>query len=155
MVSVKPTTMTTSTLAMRLLVIEDESDLRKHLLRTLREEGYSADGAADGVDGLHKATEWDYDAILLDYQLPGMDGRELLRRLRKIKRTPVIMLTAHNAVDDRIAGLDLGADDYVAKPFEVNELLARASVPSSAVITAPRARSSSSGKSPSTPFPGA
>lgn len=125
MVSAKRTAMTTSTLPMRLLVIEDEPDLRKGLLRMLREEGYAADGAADGTDGLHKATEWDYDAILLDYQLPGMDGREVLRRLRKTKRTPVIMLTAHNGVDDRITGLDLGADDYVAKPFEETELLAR------------------------------
>ena len=117
--------MTTATPAMRILVIEDENDLRLGLLRTLREEGYAADGAADGADGLHKAVEWDYDAILLDYQLPVMDGREVLRRLRHLKRTPVIMLTAHNGVDDRITGLDLGADDYVAKPFEEKELLAR------------------------------
>lgn len=111
--------------AMRLLVIEDEPDLRKSLLRLLREEGYAADGASDGVEGLHKATEWDYDAILLDYQLPGMDGREVLRRLRKTKRTPVVMLTAHNSIDDRVTGLDLGADDFVAKPYEESELLAR------------------------------
>lgn len=110
---------------MRLLIIEDEPDLRKNLLRLFREEGYAADGAADGAEGLHKATEWDYDAIVLDYMLPAMDGREVLRRLRKTKRTPVVMLTAHGGVDDRITGLDLGADDYVTKPFDENELLAR------------------------------
>lgn len=111
--------------AMRLLVIEDEYDLRNALLRLLREEGYAADGAADGADGLHKAMSADYDAILLDYLLPRMDGREVLRRLRATKRTPVIMLTARDSVDDRVAGLDLGADDYVAKPFVEEELLAR------------------------------
>lgn len=111
--------------SMRLLIVEDEPDLRKSLLRLFREEGYAADGAADGEEGLHKAVEWDYDAIVLDYMLPLMDGREVLRRLRKTKRTPVVMLTARGAVDDRVTGLDLGADDYVTKPFDESELLAR------------------------------
>jgi DNA-binding response OmpR family regulator len=110
---------------MRILIVEDEADLRNGLLRLLREEGYAADGAGDGAEGLHKAMECDYDAIVLDYLMPVMDGREMLRRLRHTKNTPVMMLTARNSVDDRVVGLDLGADDYVAKPFVQQELLAR------------------------------
>ena len=110
---------------MRILIVEDEPPLRNGLLKLLREEGYAADGAADGQEGLHKAMECDYDAIVLDYLMPVMDGREMLRRLRHTKRTPVMMLTARNSVDDRVAGLDLGADDYVSKPFVQQELLAR------------------------------
>lgn len=110
---------------MRLLLIEDEADLRRSLQRLFREEGYATDAADNGPEGLHKATEWDYDAIVLDHLLPGMDGREVLRRLRRIKSTPVLMLTALDSTDDRITGLDLGADDYLAKPFESRELLAR------------------------------
>jgi two-component system OmpR family response regulator len=110
---------------MRILIVEDEAPLRNGLLKLLREEGYAADAAVDGEEGLRKAMECDYDAIVLDYLMPTMDGREMLRRLRHTKRTPVMMLTARNAVDDRVAGLDLGADDYVAKPFVQQELLAR------------------------------
>lgn len=110
---------------MRILVVEDEAPLRNSLLRLLREEGYAADGAMNGEDGLHKAMETDYDAIVLDYLMPGMDGREMLRRLRHTKSTPVMMLTARNSIADRVVGLDLGADDYVAKPFVQQELLAR------------------------------
>ncbi|MEY4378698.1 MAG: hypothetical protein RLZ85_579, partial [Verrucomicrobiota bacterium] len=99
---------------MRILIVEDEAPLRNGLLKLLREEGYAADAAANGEEGLHKAMECDYDAIVLDYLMPVMDGREMLRRLRHTKRTPVMMLTARNSVDDRVAGLDLGADDYVA-----------------------------------------
>lgn len=110
---------------MRILIVEDEAALRNGLLKLLREEGYAADAAVDGEEGLRKAMECDYDAIVLDYLMPTMDGREMLRRLRHTKRTPVMMLTARNAVDDRVAGLDLGADDYVAKPFVQQELLAR------------------------------
>lgn len=110
---------------MRVLVIEDEADLRNGLLRLFREEGYAVDVAANGTEGLHKAMDFEYDAIVLDYMMPGMDGREVLRRLRAAKRTPVMMLTARNSVDDRVVGLDLGADDYVAKPFVQQELLAR------------------------------
>jgi CheY-like chemotaxis protein len=94
---------------MRLLIVEDEAPLRNGLLKLLREEGYAADGAANGEEGLHKAMETDYDAIVLDYLMPVMDGREMLRRLRHTKRTPVMMLTARNSVDDRVTGLDLGA----------------------------------------------
>jgi two-component system, OmpR family, response regulator len=110
---------------MRLLIVEDEAPLRDGLLRLMREEGYAADGAVDGAEGLRKALETDYDAIVLDHLMPVMDGREMLRRLRRVKRTPVMMLTARDATEDRVVGLDLGADDFVAKPFVQQELLAR------------------------------
>jgi len=110
---------------MRLLVVEDEADLRSSLLKALREEGYAVDGAADGEDGLYKAECSDYDAIVLDVMLPGIDGWEVLRRLRAAKKTPVLMLTARGAVRDRVRGLDSGADDYLVKPFDLAELLAR------------------------------
>jgi two-component system OmpR family response regulator len=110
---------------MRLLVIEDEEDLRRGLEQALREEGYAVDAAPDGKEGLYKAQEWDYDAIVLDVMLPEMDGWEVLSRLRKKKKTPVLMLTARDGVRDRIKGLDLGADDYLVKPFNLAELIAR------------------------------
>ena len=110
---------------MRILIVEDELPLRNSLLKLLREEGYAADAAADGAEGLRKAMECDYDAIVLDHLMPVMDGREMLRRLRHAKRTPVMMLTARDATEDRVVGLDLGADDFVAKPFVQQELLAR------------------------------
>ena len=110
---------------MRILIVEDEVDVRRILIRLLREEGYAVDEAAQGSEGLHKALEFDYDVIILDYLMPGMDGREVLRRLRGVKRTPVLMLTARNSIEDRVVGLDLGADDYLAKPFVQKELLAR------------------------------
>lgn len=110
---------------MRVLVVEDEPDLLAGLLRTVREEGYAADGAADGEEGLYKAENYEYDAIILDIMLPALDGWELLRRLRKNKKTPVLMLTARDGVRDRVRGLDTGADDYLVKPFDLDELLAR------------------------------
>lgn len=110
---------------MRVLVIEDEADLRDALERALREDGYAVDSADDGETGLFKAKAWDYDALVLDIMLPEIDGWEVLRRLRKKKKTPVLALTALDSVSDRVRGLDLGADDYVVKPFEVAELLAR------------------------------
>ncbi len=110
---------------MRVLVVEDEPDLLGSLLRALRDEEYAADGAPDGEEGLYKAQNYDYDAIVLDIMLPGIDGWEVLRRLRKTKKTPVLMLTARDAVPDRVRGLDTGADDYLVKPFDVMELLAR------------------------------
>ena len=110
---------------MRILIVEDEAALRDGLVKLFREEGYAVDAAANGVDGLQKAKDFEYDAIVLDYMMPGMDGREVLRRLRSVKRTPVMMLTARNSVEDRVVGLDLGADDYLAKPFVQQELLAR------------------------------
>jgi len=110
---------------MRVLVVEDEPDLLGSLGKALREDGYAVDTAPDGDDGLYKAENYDYDAIVLDIMLPGIDGWELLRRLRKTKKTPVLLLTARDAVRDRVRGLDTGADDYLVKPFELDELLAR------------------------------
>jgi two-component system OmpR family response regulator len=110
---------------MRVLAVEDEPDLLGSLVKALREDGYAVDGAPDGEEGLYKAESYDYDAIVLDIMLPGIDGWELLRRLRKTKKTPVLMLTARDAVRDRVRGLDTGADDYLVKPFELAELLAR------------------------------
>ena len=110
---------------MRLLVVEDELDLLRALEKALQEEGYAVDTASDGEDGLFKATSWDYDAIVLDLMLPKLDGWELLKRLRRVKKTPVLVLTARDALPDRVKGLDTGADDYLVKPFERLELLAR------------------------------
>jgi two-component system OmpR family response regulator len=110
---------------MRLLLIEDELDLLRSLAQALREERYAVDTAADGEDGLEKATSAEYDAIVLDAMLPGLDGWEVLRRLRQTHRTAVLMLTARDRLTDRVRGLDLGADDYLVKPFELPELLAR------------------------------
>jgi two-component system OmpR family response regulator len=106
-------------------VVEDEPDLLGSLVKMLREDGYAVDGAPDGEEGLYKAENYEYDAIVLDVMLPGIDGWELLRRLRKTRKTPVLMLTARDAVRDRVRGLDTGADDYVVKPFDLSELLAR------------------------------
>lgn len=110
---------------MRLLVVEDEPDLLRRLAKILRGEGYAVDTAADGEEGLYKARENDYEAILLDAMLPVLDGWELLARLREVKSTPVVMLTARDTSADRVRGLDGGADDYVVKPFDLPELLAR------------------------------
>ena len=110
---------------MRILIVEDEPDLLASLARALREEGYAVDTAADGEDGFYKAESCDYDAIVLDVMLPKLDGWEILRRLRKIKKTPVLMLTAKDQSRDRVKGLDTGADDYVVKPFDLHELFAR------------------------------
>jgi len=110
---------------MRLLLVEDEPDLLAGLVRALRKQGYSVDTASDGEEGLEKAKSIDYDAIVLDVMLPRLDGWELLARLRKTKPTPVLMLTARDRTADRVRGLDTGADDYLVKPFDLSELLAR------------------------------
>ncbi len=110
---------------MRILVVEDEPDLRSGLCQALREEDYAVDDAADGEEGLYKAGVWNYDAIVLDIMLPKLGGLELLAALRREKNTPVLLLTARDAVDDRVKGLDAGADDYLVKPFELAELQAR------------------------------
>ncbi len=111
--------------SMRLLIVEDEVDLRRGLEQALREEGYAVDASAEGTDALYRAETWDYDAIILDIMLPGLDGWEILQGLRRKKKTPVLLLTARDAVRDRVHGLDLGADDYLVKPFDLSELLAR------------------------------
>lgn len=110
---------------MRILIVEDEPDLLSGLARAIRDEGYAVDTAEDGEEGLYKAENWSYDAIVLDVMLPKMDGWEILKRLRKSKKTPVLMLTAKDRSADRVRGLDTGADDYVVKPFDLPELLAR------------------------------
>jgi two-component system, OmpR family, response regulator len=110
---------------MRALVVDDEPDLLASVAKALREDGYAVDTALDGGEALYKAGESDYDIIVLDIMLPVMDGWEILRRLRKSKKTPVLMLTARDAVKDRVRGLDTGADDYLVKPFDISELLAR------------------------------
>ncbi|MBX7106409.1 MAG: response regulator transcription factor [Gemmataceae bacterium] len=110
---------------MRVLVVEDDPDLRQAVVRALSEDGYAVDFASDGADGLSKAMSWEYDAVVLDLMLPEVDGWELLRRFRKTKKTPVLILTARDAVGDRVRGLDAGADDYLVKPFALNELRAR------------------------------
>ncbi len=111
---------------MRLLIIEDDPKFAPLLARGLREEGFAVDVTGDGADGAFRATEQDYDLIVLDVMLPGLDGFEVLERLRaKGRRTPVLMLTARGAVQDRVRGLNSGADDYLHKPFDFEELLAR------------------------------
>jgi two-component system, OmpR family, response regulator len=111
---------------MRLLVVEDEPRLALLLKRGLEQQGYSADVTGDGAEALWLATEADYDAIVLDVMLPGVDGLEVTRRLRSGGRwAPVLLLTARDGIDDRVAGLDAGADDYLVKPFSFAELAAR------------------------------
>lgn len=109
-----------------MLVVEDEKKLGELLGRGLREEGYAADVADRGEAALWMAQAVDYDAIVLDVMLPGVDGFDVCRRLRKDGVwTPVLMLTARDAIEDRVSGLDTGADDYLTKPFSFDELLAR------------------------------
>jgi len=111
---------------MRVLVVEDNPDLADLLRRGLEEEGYAIDLSLDGEDGLWRATTVDYDAVVLDLMLPKVDGLTILSKMRQAGRTsPVLILTARDATDDRVRGLDLGADDYLVKPFEWEELLAR------------------------------
>jgi two-component system OmpR family response regulator len=111
---------------MRVLVVEDEARMSRLLKRGLEEEGHAVDVAADGPEGLWLATENPYAAIVLDVMLPGFDGFELCRRLRAAGVwVPVLMLTARDAVGDRVRGLDAGADDYLVKPFSLLELAAR------------------------------
>lgn len=113
---------------MRLLVIEDEVKLAEYLRKGLNEEGYVVDMAHNGIDGLHLAMEGDYDLLVLDSMLPGIDGLGLLAALRQSKQTPVLMLTARGRVEDRVKGLQAGADDYLVKPFAFSELVARVQV---------------------------
>jgi two-component system OmpR family response regulator len=111
---------------MRVLIVEDQAKLANLLRRGLAKEGIAADVLGDGEDALWRATATEYDAIVLDVMLPGMDGMEVCSRLRAEGVTaPILMLTARDAVEDRVAGLNRGADDYLTKPFSYAELLAR------------------------------
>jgi two-component system, OmpR family, response regulator len=115
---------------MRLLLVEDEPDLLESLALALREEGYAVDTAADGEEGWFKADAWNYDVIILDVMLPGMDGWQILKKIRTKgnesgRPVAVLMLTARDRTTDRVRGLDGGADDYLVKPFDLPELLAR------------------------------
>ncbi|WP_211445094.1 heavy metal response regulator transcription factor [Collimonas humicola] len=110
---------------MKILIVEDELKTADYLCKGLTEQGCAVDVAHDGIDGQHLALQHDYDVIVLDVMLPGVDGFSVLHALREIKQTPVIMLTARDRVEDRIKGLQGGADDYLVKPFSFLELLAR------------------------------
>lgn len=111
---------------MRLLFAEDEPELRAVAVRRLREEGFGVDGCADGQKALDYAESTDYDVIILDIMMPKKDGLSVVRKLRQCgNNVPVLLLTAKDAVSDRIAGLDAGADDYLTKPYAFDELLAR------------------------------
>ncbi len=111
---------------MRLLIVEDESLLRQQLAQGLIKQGYVVDDAADGSAGLYYATEYSYDAAIIDLGLPKLDGISLVREIRKLGKTfPVLILTARGDWQDKVAGLDAGADDYVVKPFQLEEILAR------------------------------
>lgn len=111
---------------MKLLLAEDDVVLRDGLTRSLQQSGYAVDSAKDGVDADHALSFQNYDLLILDLGLPRMDGLEVLRRLRSHDQgLPVLILTARDAVEDRVAGLDLGADDYLTKPFDLAELEAR------------------------------
>ena len=109
----------------RILIIEDEEKIARFLELELNHEGYATEKASDGRTGLDKALEGHFDLIVLDVMLPELNGFEVLRRLRKTSSVPVIMLTARDAVMDKVSGLDGGADDYMTKPFAIEELLAR------------------------------
>jgi len=110
---------------MRVLVVEDEIKLSEYLRKGLSENGYVVDVAHNGIDGKHLSVEGEYDLIVLDVMLPGIDGFGVLAALRRSKQTPVLMLTARDKVEDRVRGLEGGADDYLVKPFAFSELLAR------------------------------
>ena len=112
---------------MRVLVVEDSTPLRSSVMIALQESGFAVDGAEDGTRAAAFLKRFDYDLVVLDWMLPGMDGMELLRALRARRdATPVLIVTAKDAVDDRVRGLTEGADDYLTKPFALEELLARA-----------------------------
>jgi two-component system, OmpR family, copper resistance phosphate regulon response regulator CusR len=110
---------------MRILVVEDEPKTGDYLRKGLTESGYVVDLATTGRDGLFQASEGGYELVVLDVMLPGIDGWEVIRELRKTSETPVLFLTARDEVEDRVRGLELGADDYLVKPFAFAELLAR------------------------------
>jgi DNA-binding response OmpR family regulator len=111
---------------MRVLLVEDSVPLRLPVVKALKASGYAVDATGDGAEGWQLTQDHDYDVAILDIMLPGMDGREILRRMRAAgNETPVLFLTANDAIEDRVAGLRLGADDYLTKSFAIEELLAR------------------------------
>ena len=110
---------------MRVLIVEDEAKTADYLNRGLSEQGFTVDLADNGIDGRHLALHGEYDVIVLDVMLPGVDGYGVLRALRERRQTPVIMLTARDQLDDRLQGFRSGADDYLVKPFALSELSAR------------------------------
>ena len=110
---------------MKILIVEDERRAADYLRQGLSESGYVVEVAFNGTDGLHAAMNGDHDLVVLDVMLPGLDGFAVLSALRTAKQTPVLMLTARSQVSDKVRGFDLGADDYLAKPFQFPELLAR------------------------------
>jgi len=110
---------------MRVLLVEDEAKLAEYVRKGLSENGFVVDVAKDGIDGKHLALQGDYDLVVLDVMLPGIDGFAVLKALRESRNTPVLMLTARDRVEDRVKGLQDGADDYLVKPFAFSELLAR------------------------------
>lgn len=112
-------------MAARILIVEDEEKIARFVELELRHEGYETEKAADGRTGLSLAESGGFDLMLLDVMLPELNGLEVLRRLRRTSELPVILLTARDAVTDKVAGLDLGANDYITKPFAIEELLAR------------------------------
>ena len=109
----------------KILIVEDEEAIARFVELELRHEGYGVEKAADGRAGLEKALSGEYDLVLLDIMLPELSGMEVIRRLRRESQVPVIMLTARDTVMDKVSGLDMGADDYITKPFAIEELLAR------------------------------
>jgi two-component system copper resistance phosphate regulon response regulator CusR len=111
--------------SVKILVVEDEQKAAEYLRQGLTESGYTVEVALTGTDGLHAAANGDHDLVILDVNLPGIDGFAVLSALRTTKQTPVLMLTARGKTDDKVHGFDLGADDYLAKPFQFPELLAR------------------------------
>ena len=110
---------------MRVLIVEDEEELAETVRRAFVEDGFSVDVATDGESGLFNAQSWSYDAIVLDLMLPRMGGIDVLKKVRAKSATPVLILTARDGVDDKVRGLNTGADDYLTKPFQLAELIAR------------------------------
>jgi two-component system response regulator PhoP len=113
-------------MAMRLLIVEDEAELRQQLTERFRDEGYAVDSAADGAEGLYLGSEYPFDVAVVDVGLPKLSGIEMLQQLRAAGKTfPVLILTARGRWQDKVEGLDAGADDYLVKPFHIEELVAR------------------------------
>ena len=110
---------------MRILLVEDDEKIASFIIGGLRQSGFAVDHAANGLDGLHLATTEPYAVAVIDVMLPGMDGMTICKRVREVSSLPIIMLTAKDEVEDKVAGLDIGADDYMTKPFAIEELMAR------------------------------